>query len=324
MSNVGKVVCVSGASGYIASWLVKLLLQQGYTVKATVRDLDDPKKTEHLLALEGAKERLHLVKADLLQEGSFDAAVDGCEGVFHTASPVRQSVSDFEAELLEPAVKGTLNILGSCARTSSVKKVVVTSSYAAVGFNGQPTTPDVVVDESWFSDPEFCKLSELWYPLSKTLAEAAAWEFAKEKGITMVTINPAIVIGPLLQPSLNESSETILDLLNGSPTFPKGSFGWVDVRDVGKAHILAYEDSSASGRYLTVGQVAPFSAVAEILRKLYPNLAVTDNFGDDNPSAPTYQVSKERARSLGLEFTPLEESIKSTAESLMEKKFVNV
>ncbi|RVW76598.1 Tetraketide alpha-pyrone reductase 1 [Vitis vinifera] len=89
-----KVVCVTGGAGYIASWLVKLLLLRGYTVKATLRNPDDPKKTEHLLALEGAKERLHLFKANLLEEGSFDSIVEGCEGVFHTASPVLLEVTD--------------------------------------------------------------------------------------------------------------------------------------------------------------------------------------------------------------------------------------
>ncbi|KAG9459625.1 hypothetical protein H6P81_004133 [Aristolochia fimbriata] len=324
MSEAGRVVCVTGASGYIASWLVKLLLQRGYTVKATVRDLKDPKKTEHLFALEGAKERLHLVEANLLQEGSFDAAVEGCEGVFHTASPFYHKVVDPQAELLDPAVKGTLNVLGSCSRTSSVKKVVVTSSLAAVGYTGKPRTPEVVVDESWFSDPEFCKSIKAWYILSKTLAEAAAWELAKEKGINMVTINPAMVVGPLLQPVLNTSSETILNLINGSPTFPNMTFGWVDVRDVANAHISAYEDSSASGRYLTVAKVAHYSEVAKIVRELYPNLPVPEKCADENPYVPTYQVSKERAKSLGLEFTPLEVSIKDTVESLKEKNFVKV
>ncbi|KAK6928863.1 NAD-dependent epimerase/dehydratase, partial [Dillenia turbinata] len=88
MAGEGKTVCVTGASGFIASWLVKLLLQRGYTVKASVRNLNNPKKIEHLLALEGAEERLHLYEAELLKEGSFDSVIDGCEGVFHTASPV--------------------------------------------------------------------------------------------------------------------------------------------------------------------------------------------------------------------------------------------
>ncbi|KAF4368001.1 hypothetical protein F8388_002612 [Cannabis sativa] len=168
MSGSGKVVSVTGASGYIASCLVKLLLQHGYTVKASVRDLSklslpntcDPKKTEHLLSLDGAKERLHLFKANLLEEGSFDSLVDGSDGVFHTASPVNFTVNDPQAELIEPALKGTLNVLRSCAKSASCKRVILTSSMATVAFNGTPLTPDVVVDETWFSDPTFCEKSK--------------------------------------------------------------------------------------------------------------------------------------------------------------------
>ncbi|KAK8679675.1 hypothetical protein V6N13_145116 [Hibiscus sabdariffa] len=211
----GKTVCVTGASGYIASCLVKHLLLRGYTVKASVRDPSDPRKTQHLLALEGAEERLKLFKADLLEEGSYDYVVKGCEGVFHTASPFYHDVTDPQAELLNPAVKGTLNVLNSCANTSSVKRVILTSSIAAVTYTGKPRTPDVVVDESWFTDPEYCKSLKLWYVVSKTIAEDSAWKFAKEKGLDLVVINPAMVIGPLLQPTLNASAAAVLSLIKG-------------------------------------------------------------------------------------------------------------
>ncbi|KAJ0037975.1 hypothetical protein Pint_23919 [Pistacia integerrima] len=219
MSGEGKLVCVTGASGYIASWLVKLLLERGYTVKATVRDPDDP-KIKHLHELDGAKERLHLLKANLLEEGSFDSAVDGCEGVFHTASPVFVSTNDPQADFIDPAVKGTLNVLSSCIKVQSVKRVVVTASLASIVFNGKPLTPDVVVDEIWFSDPAFCKESKYWYHLSKTLAEEAAWRFAKENGIDLITLHPGLVIGPLLQSSLNFSVEVISNLFNGNNQQP--------------------------------------------------------------------------------------------------------
>ncbi|MED6220316.1 hypothetical protein PIB30_043760 [Stylosanthes scabra] len=114
-------------------------------------------KVEHLLKLEGAKERLQLLKADLLEEGSFDYVVEGCDGVFHTASPVKFTFKDPQAELVDPAVKGTLNVVNSCAKSSSVKKVVLTSSIATLIYNGEPRTPDVYVDETWFLNPEFCK-----------------------------------------------------------------------------------------------------------------------------------------------------------------------
>nr|XP_027094763.1 cinnamoyl-CoA reductase 1-like [Coffea arabica]XP_027094764.1 cinnamoyl-CoA reductase 1-like [Coffea arabica] len=318
-----KTVCVTGASGYIASWLVKFLLQRGYTVKASVRDLNDPKKVEHLLALDGAKERLQLFKANLLEEGSFDAAIDGCDGVFHMASPFYHTVTDPQAELIDPALKGTLSVLGSCAKSPSVKRVVLTSSIAAVAFNGKPRTPDVVVDETWWSLPEFCKQMKLWYVLSKTLAEDAAWKFVKEKGLDMVTINPAMVIGPLLQPTLNTSAAAILNLINGAETFPNSSMGWVDVKDVANAHILAFENPSASGRYCLVERVVHYSEVVNILREIYPSSKLPDKCADDEPFVPTYQVSKEKAKNLGLEFIPLEQSIKETVESLKEKNFLD-
>ncbi|KAL6966522.1 hypothetical protein U1Q18_032301 [Sarracenia purpurea var. burkii] len=324
MSGVGKTVCVTGASGYIASWLAKLLLQRGYTVKATVRDPRDPKKTEHLLALDGAKERLHLFKANLLEEGSFDSVVDGCDGVFHTASPFYHDVKDPQVELIDPALKGTLNVLGSCAKTPSIKRVVLTSSTAAVVFTGRPRTPEVVVDESWFSDPEFCKENKLWYMLSKTLAEEAAWKFVNEKGIDMVAINPAMVIGPLLQPTLNTSAAAILNLINGSQTFPNSTFGWINVKDVANAHIQAFEIPSANGRYCLVETVAHLSEIVKILHELFPNFQLPEKCADDKPFMPTYQVSKERAKSLGIDFIPLKESIKETVESLKEKKFFNL
>ncbi|KAL7174177.1 hypothetical protein ACSBR2_033435 [Camellia fascicularis] len=226
-------------------------------------------KTEHLLALDGAKERLHLFKGNLLEEGSFDSMVNGCDGVFHTASPCFVTTSDPQKELIDPALKGTLNVLGSCTKSPTVKRVVLTSSMAAVECIGRPRTPNEITDETWFSNPEFCKENKLWYHLSKTLAEDTAWKFAKEKCIDMVVINPSMVIGPLLQPTLNASSATILELINGSQTYPNVSYGWINFKDVANAHIQAYEIPSASGRYCLVERVAHFSEVVKILHELY-------------------------------------------------------
>ncbi|KAJ0039022.1 hypothetical protein Pint_23952 [Pistacia integerrima] len=320
MSGEGKVVCVTGASGFIASWLVKLLLERGYTVKATVRNPDDP-KIKHLHELDGAKERLHLFKANLLEEGSFDSAVDGCEGVFHTASPVTMSANDPQAELIDPAVKGTLNVLRSCAKVQSVKRVVITSSVVSALFNGKPLNPDVVVDETWFSDPSFCKESKLWYHLSKTLAEEAAWRFAKEKGIDLVTLHPGFVIGPILQSTLNFSVEMIFSLINGVQTYPS-PYRLVDVRDVAYAHIQALEVPTASGRYLLIGRVTQLCEILKVLHEHYPTFNLPEKFKDVK-NEPTYQVSKEKAKSLGINFRTLEVSLQDTVESLKEKGFLN-
>ncbi|CBI40610.3 unnamed protein product, partial [Vitis vinifera] len=289
--------CVSGASGYIASWLVKLLLQHGYTVKATVRNPNNLTKTGHLLALDGAKERLHLFKADLVEEGSFDSVIEGCDGVFHTASPVAVEVSDPQAELIDPALRGTINILRSCAKVPSVKRVVVTSSMATVVFNGKSLTPDVLVDESWFSNPLLLEQSKLWYMLSKTLAEEAAWKFAKE----------------------NE----VLKLIKGAQTFPNTPYTWVDVRDVANAHIQAYELLEASGRFCLVETVSDSSETLKILHKFYPALHISEKPADDTPYVPAFQVSQEKAKGLGIHFTPLEVSLKDTIESLKENNLIS-
>ncbi|GMI65959.1 hypothetical protein like AT5G19440 [Hibiscus trionum] len=324
MSGIGKVVCVTGASGYIASWLVKVLLQRGYAVRGTVLDPSDPKQSEHLLALDGAKERLHLHKAQLLDEGAFDSVVDGCVAVFHTASPVffNINIKDPQADMIDPAVKGTLNVLRSCAKAVSMKRVIVTSSIAAMVYNGRPLGPDVVVDETWFSDPAFCQKSMPWYMLSKTLAEEAAWKFAKENDMDIVTINPGLVIGPLLQPTLNTSVELISKLINGPETFPNASYNLIDVRDVANAHVLAFENPSACGRYLLVERVVHCSEIVETLRKLYPQLSLPKKCGDENLGLPIFQASKEKAKSLGLNFTPMEASLKETIASLKEKELL--
>ncbi|XP_047308982.1 phenylacetaldehyde reductase-like [Impatiens glandulifera] len=324
-SGKSTVVCVTGASGYIASWLVKLLLHRGYTVKATVRDLLDPKKTEHLVSLEGAKERLHLFEANLLEEGSFDSIINNCHGVFHTASPCFFKSDDPQTQLIEPALKGTINVLTSCAKSHhSIKRVILTSSIAAMLFSGTPRTPQTLVDETWFSDPQICKDNQLWYQLSKTLAEEAAWKFVKEKGIDMVVINPAMVMGPLLQPTLNFSCTPILNLINNSETYPNASFGFVHVNDVVNAHVRAFEIPSANGRYCLTESVFHYSEIVNILSRLYPKLKLPNKCENDEPFAPTYIVSKERARSLGVEFVPFEISLKETVESLIEKKFVTL
>ncbi|MED6126825.1 hypothetical protein PIB30_082225 [Stylosanthes scabra] len=163
----------------------------------------------------------------------------------------------------------------------------------------------------------------MWYILSKTLAEDAAWKFAKENNIDMVTINPSMVIGPLLQPVLNTSAAAILDFVNGAETFPNACIGWVNVKDVANAHIKAYEIASASGRYCLVERLIHYSELVKAIRDLYPTLSLPEKPADDKPYVPTYQVSKEKAKSLGVEFFPLEVSLKETVESLKEKKFTN-
>ncbi|XP_071706565.1 phenylacetaldehyde reductase-like [Rutidosis leptorrhynchoides] len=325
MSREEKVVCVTGASGFIASWLVELLLARGYFVHATVRSLDDPKKTEHLLALEGAKERLSLFEANLLKEGSFEAAVNGCQCVFHTASPVLFSVSDPQVQLLDPALKGTLNVLNSAAKVSSIKRVILTSSIATILYGTKPLESGVMVDETWFSDPVICEQTKSWYSLAKTLAENAAVKFSEDKGFELVVINPGYVIGPVLQPTLNFTSEGIMSLIkHGKEVYTDGIYRLVDVRDVANAHILAFENPEANGRYIMIGNVVRSPEIMTIVNKLYPNFSHSERYEDGMcAELLPYNVSRVRAEGLGVEFTPIETSIKDTIESLKENNFMS-
>ncbi|XP_006302493.2 cinnamoyl-CoA reductase 1 [Capsella rubella] len=314
MTGEGKVVCVTGASGYIASWIVKLLLLRGYTVRATVRNPLDTKKTKHLLELEGASERLKLFKADLMEEGSFDEAIQGCDGVFHTASPVLFNVTDPQTELIDPAVNGTLNVLKTCAKTSSVKRVVLTSSTASTG----TTDPNVVVDETIYNDSSLCLYMKEWYAYSKIVAEEAAVKFAKENGIDLVVMNPGNVIGPVLQPILNYSVGVIVDLMNGK--FPVYSFYYrfVDVRDVSLAHIKAFEVPSASGRYILVDPDVTMKDIHKLLHELFPELCSVNKDGENELSEAAYKVCVDKFKSLGIEFTPIKDSLNDTIVSLKE------
>ncbi|OMO74193.1 NAD-dependent epimerase/dehydratase [Corchorus olitorius] len=313
-SPASQTVCVTGAGGFIASWMVKLLLERGYTVKGTVRNPDDP-KNNHLRELEGAKERLSLHKADLLDYESLKEAINGCDGVFHTASPV----TDDPEQMVEPAVNGTKNVIIAAAE-AKVRRVVFTSSIGAV-YMDPNRSPDVVVDESCWSDLEFCKNTKNWYCYGKTVAEQAAWETAKEKGVDLVTITPVLVLGPLLQSTVNASIIHILKYLTGSAkTYANSVQAYVHVRDVALAHILVFENPSASGRYLCAESVLHRGEVVDILAKFFPEYPIPTKCSDEkNPRAKPYKFTNQKLRDLGLEFTTVKQCLYETVKSLQEK-----
>eukprot|EP00750_Incisomonas_marina_P015893 INCI18784.1.p1 GENE.INCI18784.1~~INCI18784.1.p1 ORF type:complete len:267 (-),score=41.73 INCI18784.1:682-1482(-) len=211
----GKTVCVTGASGFIASHCVQQLLATGYTVHGTVRSLENREKVAHLEALPFAATRLKLFEADLLVDGSFDAAVAGCDAVLHTASPFSTDSSLTEEDFCRPAVYGTLNVLNSLKR-AGVKICVLTSSTAAVYCYTQGAGPDHVYTDSDWSDARALKENKVWYCLSKTLAEQKAHEFARANGIALKACNPTYVLGPRLQAGVNESTTGVLKYLNGA------------------------------------------------------------------------------------------------------------
>ncbi|XP_009369570.2 phenylacetaldehyde reductase [Pyrus x bretschneideri] len=324
MSKQGEVVCVTGGSGCIGSWLVRLLLHRDYTVHATVKDLKDEGETKHLEALvEGAESRLRLFQIDLLDYNSILAAVNGCSGVFHLASPcIVDQVHDPEKELLDPAIKGTLNVL-TAAKHAGASRVVLTSSISAIT-PSRSWPSDKVKGEDCWTDIDYCKQKGLWYPLSKTLAEKAAWEFAKEKGLDVVVVNPGTVMGPVISPRLNASMLMLLRLLEGcTETYEDFFMGSVHFKDVAQAHILVYENKSATGRHLCVEAISHYGDFVAKVAELYPEYKVPSLPKDTQPGLLREKNGAKKLMNMGLEFIPMDQIIKDGVESLKSKGFIS-
>ncbi|KAH7289760.1 hypothetical protein KP509_30G017800 [Ceratopteris richardii] len=302
--------------------MVKLLLERGYRVRGVVRSPDNNEKCGHVERLEGAKEGLTLLKGDLLDPDSLSAAIDGCSGVFHMACPVPSyTLTNPEVEVLSHAIKGTLNVLEAC-KNSKVKRIVMTSSVAAMAFDLHKPK-DAPLDESCWSDEDYLRENNHWCMLGKTMGEKAAWDYSQKNGLDLVVICPSLVLGSLLQASPNTSSLVVLKLLNGSSdSYENSSVGVVDVKDVANAHLLAYETKSASGRYLCRNKTVTRAEMIEIIRRLHPDYTLPTRMIEPQISlsmAKEFSQKKIIVNELGPKYTPVETTIKETVESLKEK-----
>ena len=261
-------VLVTGGSGFIAGYCIVQLLAEGHDVRATVRNLSRERDVRALLARGGAEpgERLTFVAADLESDGGWPEAVAGCDYVLHVASPFPPGVPKDENELIVPARDGTLRVLRA-ARDAGVKRVVLTSSFAAVGYGHPERTKPF--DETDWSDINGPGITP--YVKSKTIAERAAWDFiAKEGGnLELATVNPVGVFGPLLGPDISTSITIVQRLLDGIAGSPRFYFGGVDVRDVADLHLRAMTDPAAKGeRFLAIaGDFMPMVAIAKLLKR---------------------------------------------------------
>ncbi|KAK9155801.1 hypothetical protein Sjap_003281 [Stephania japonica] len=266
MGEENEIACVTGAGGYQASWLVKLLLLRGYKVHGTVRDLSN-EKNAHLKTLENAAENLQLFKADLLDFDGLLKAIDGCSSVFHVACHVPSTtLQNPEVEMIRPALEGTCNVL-KARSIAKVKRVVMVSSI--------PHWPkDQVMDEKCWSEKEFCKTCEIegfswinWYSYAKTEAEFQAFEYAKAHGLDLVSVCLSLIIGPLLQPKMNTGTLLLLNFTrDGVEAAENNDWMAMDVRDVAEALLLVYKKPEALGRILEQGVICKFSS--EKLQKL--------------------------------------------------------
>lgn len=271
-----KPVMVTGATGYVAGWLVKKLLDEGITVHAPVRNPDNKDKIKHLLKLsEESGTEIKFFKADLLQKGSYDKAVKDCQLVFHTASPFINSVKNPQKELIEPALEGTRNVLESVNKTESVKKVVLTSSVAAILGDTKDILDlpnKIATEDNWnISSNE----KHQPYSYSKTLAEKEAWKINKKQNRwEMVVINPTLVLGPGINPEItSESFKLMKQLGDGSMKIgvPNFEIGIVDVRDLAEAHFNAAFFPDVSGRHIINAESKSFFEIADMIRDNYEN-----------------------------------------------------
>ena len=228
--------------------------------------------------------------------------------VYHTASPFFYgglSVENADALMLAPALRGTRNVLGSVARTgATASRVVLTSSRAAVAFHPPPSR--ALYTEGDWSEEGYCRAAGHWYPLSKTLAEHAAWEWAAaHPRVRVVAVCPTLVIGPLQRGTVNTSVDMIRRLLVGADAaVPAGSVSFVDVRDVVDAHVAAATNVRAGGRYLCVPRNRSWCEVVEALRKIRPGarLPPAAPAAAGGASEPLPQFSAARLATLGVHF----------------------
>jgi nucleoside-diphosphate-sugar epimerase len=264
-----SLVLVTGGSGFIGSHCIVQLLNAGHDVRTTVRSLKRESDVREMVKEGGAdaEQRLSFFPADLVSDDGWKEAVERCDYVLHVASPLPIQAVAHEDDLIVPAREGTLRALRA-ARNAGVKRIVVTSSFGAIGYGHTPrSTP---FDETSWSNIEFEGAGA--YMKSKTLAERAAWDFVAREGsgMTLSVINPTAVFGPVLHKDFAGSISLLQRMLDGRmPALPKLSFGIVDVRDVADLHLRAMTHPAAAGeRFIAVsGDFLRLSQIAGLMKE---------------------------------------------------------
>jgi dihydroflavonol-4-reductase len=338
MTTTDGPVLVTGGTGFLGGWCVASLLERGHDVRTTVRDVRRENAVRDAVAAAGVDpgSRLSVVAADLTSDAGWLDAVGGCRHVLHVASPFPPVQPKDPDELIVPAREGALRVLRA-ALAAGVERVVMTSSIAAIRSGRESSEAAPYTEADWTDGND---TSRTPYVRSKTLAERAAWEHAKESGAEdrLAVINPGAIIGPALNDDHSYSLEAIQRLLQGMPAMPRLGFTFVDVRDVADLHLRALTDPAAGGeRFIAADQWLWTSEVAAILRerlgdaankvptRVAPDLliraislfdgSIRSVVGDLGKRS---WVSSDKARStLGWKPRPVEDSIEDCARTLV-------
>ncbi|MCB1498947.1 MAG: NAD-dependent epimerase/dehydratase family protein [Bauldia sp.] len=339
-------VLVTGATGYVAGWIVKRLLEAGATVHAAVREPANGARRVHLdEAAAAAPGSIRYFKADLIEEGSYSEAMRGCSIVFHTASPFITEVTDAEDQLIEPALLGTRNVLGEAARAPSVRRVVVTSSCAAMYSDAADCAKGpggMLTEDVWntTASPDYQP-----YSYSKTIAEKEAWRIAEGQAqFRLVTVNPSLVMGPAIGGRPTSESFALIDRA-GRGEFKRGvprfGIGIVDVRDVADGHIAAAFRENARGRHILSGHdTTLFDSLTTLLPAfgdryplprratpkwlvwlIAPRVDLTRRFVARNADVPWRADNTKSIRELGMTYRPLAETMVDMFRYMIEQGY---
>ena len=341
-------ILVTGGTGFIAGWIIRYLIEDGRRVHATVRDPNRREKVAHLEALaDKGPGTLKLFRADLLDADAFDDPMQGCELVLHTASPFTLGpFKDVEAELIRPALEGTRNVLEAANRTASVRRVVLTSSVAAVYGDAadlREVPAGVFTEDHWnLTSSE----RHQPYSFSKTLAEKEAWSIQSQQDLwDLVTVNPSMVLGPSLTSASASGSIGVMKQLGDGTArlgVPDIRFGVVDVREVAQAHLQAGFTPAAEGRHILSAAEMSLLEIAAVLRRrfgdaypfprrvspkfvvwlLAPALGLTRAFVARNVGHPVRFDHTRSVEALGIEYRPVEESIVELFQQMIDDGLV--
>lgn len=336
-----KPVMITGVTGYVGGHVARKFLEEGLSVHAPIRNPSDANATQYLNEIASRSEgSITYFKADLLMPGSYDEAMRGCQVVIHTASPFISNPKNAQKDLVDPALKGTENVMRSVQKQESVKRVVLTSSCAAIYGDAKDLltyTNETMTEKNWNTTSS---LKQAPYNYSKTVAEKKAWEMtALQSRFDLVVINPSFVLGPGINPNGTSESFNIVKQM-GDGTLKMGgpdiNIGCVDVRDVAEAHYRAAIMPAASGRNICSAENLSFMELADMLRPKYgakyplpkktipkwlmtlvgPLVGISRQFLKDNVGYPWKADNTKIKRDLKMEFRPISTAINEFFEQI--------
>eukprot|EP01133_Synstelium_polycarpum_P014168 gene14168-16700_t len=318
MENVNKLVVVTGGTGYIASWIIKYLVERDYQVRAIVHDIENQSKTRFLRSLPNVE----IVQGNL-ENADYNVLLKDCWTVIHTAIPFAHNYDDPMTQVINPTIAGIKSILNACSTINSIQKFILTSTDGTIIDVLNPNLDPKSVpytEEDWNNDST---LESCPYFYAKVLTERFVWQFQKNNNqkpdtnhFQVSVLNPSFVLGPSLTPTMNESQRLAKDFLyNAAEPYPT-RVGVVDVRNVAHAHVIVLEHSESDGhRYILSGSNIQWKDIAQCAQNIHPDIKFNVHPDPKETLIPKWSLNTSKIQSLGLSFIPFSDSIRDMLES---------